>query len=159
MRFLNIKNATVEICGACFTDCQGCYMKYVAAKSKTVPFNELAEVIDWLKKWTNCRSISLVGGEPLLHPDLPKIIKYCRSKGFRVTLITSLKVGESAVGKRNRSFVTREFVNGKIDLDVSFQAGKNEMDYEDFVRFLERNASGKKQIFSNIVVDNPEEYL
>src|SRR3982750_126031 len=51
--------------------------------------------IDDLKKWVwkirelGTMRIALVGGEPLLHPDVVEIVRYCRELGFATSLTTN----------------------------------------------------------------------
>ncbi len=37
---------------------------------------------------TGCQHVTLTGGEPLLRPDLPRLVDYLRARNLRVTLIT-----------------------------------------------------------------------
>src|SRR5437667_7707114 len=51
--------------------------------------------IEDLKKWVRkirelgTMRIALVGGEPLTHPDIVKIVRYCRELGFATSLTTN----------------------------------------------------------------------
>ena len=51
--------------------------------------------IDDLKKWVRkirelgTMRIALVGGEPLVHPDIVELVRYCRELGFATSLTTN----------------------------------------------------------------------
>lgn len=51
--------------------------------------------LDELKKWTRkirdlgTMRIALVGGEPLTHPDIVELVRYCRELGFATSLTTN----------------------------------------------------------------------
>ena len=56
--------------------------------SAPVPLETLLKQVDHLAK-LGTASLTVTGGETLLHPDLDKVIKYARDKGMIVTMITN----------------------------------------------------------------------
>src|ERR1700754_940928 len=56
--------------------------------SSPVPTRELLARVDHLAKLKTA-SITFTGGEPLLHPDLDKVIAAARAHGMIVTIITN----------------------------------------------------------------------
>ncbi|MGH8139327.1 MAG: radical SAM protein, partial [Steroidobacteraceae bacterium] len=56
--------------------------------SDPVPFLVLAARIDHLAK-LNTAAVTLTGGEPLLHPELPEIVRAARKRKMIVTMITN----------------------------------------------------------------------
>src|SRR5262245_47514766 len=56
--------------------------------SRPVPFADLRQRIDRLAD-LGTSIITLSGGEPLLHPDVARIIEYIRARGAIATLITN----------------------------------------------------------------------
>lgn len=56
--------------------------------SPPVPTAELLARVEHLAR-LGTASITFTGGEPLLHPDLDKIIRFARDKGMIVTMITN----------------------------------------------------------------------
>src|SRR5262245_35704347 len=70
----------------CNLDCSYC-TEYDNAK----PHPSLADLKLWLHKVRSLGTmrIALVGGEPLLHPDIVEIVRYCRELGFATSLTTN----------------------------------------------------------------------
>jgi MoaA/NifB/PqqE/SkfB family radical SAM enzyme len=70
----------------CNLDCSYC-TEYDNAK----PHPALADLKTWLHKIRSLGTmrIALVGGEPLLHPDIVEIVRYCRELGFATSLTTN----------------------------------------------------------------------
>jgi len=70
----------------CNLDCSYC-TEYDNAK----PHPPLADLKRWLAKIRDLGTmrIALVGGEPLLHPDIVEIVRYCRELGFATSLTTN----------------------------------------------------------------------
>lgn len=84
-------NGWLEITTHCNMRCPNCYR---GCDQESIPqFHEsLEEVktnIDELIRIRNCHIISISGGEPLLHPELPEIIRYISSKGAKPWLHTN----------------------------------------------------------------------
>ncbi|MBW2298001.1 MAG: radical SAM protein [Deltaproteobacteria bacterium] len=75
------KNIFFHILTHCNLKCGHCYINKAQHGSSTLP---LATVSAWLQVFTGSGADSnlvLLGGEPTLHPDLPRIVKTARSKG------------------------------------------------------------------------------
>jgi MoaA/NifB/PqqE/SkfB family radical SAM enzyme len=68
-------------------------------KKKIVSFDEAKMAIDYLIE-INTGVLSLTGGEPLLNPELPEIIKYARSKGLIVITGTNGRLLTKPLAKR-----------------------------------------------------------
>src|SRR5246127_3875305 len=56
--------------------------------SPPVPLEDLLARVDHLAS-LNTASITFTGGEPLLHPDLDKVVRAARGHGMIVTMITN----------------------------------------------------------------------
>ena len=73
-----------DIVHRCNMECANCYL----------PFRDYADlntdkVIDFIKRFKVKTEFRLIGGEPTLHKDLPKIIKEATSLGHRTTIATN----------------------------------------------------------------------
>lgn len=77
--------AKVEITYNCNYKCKYCYVKDV--KAKFMPFDDLKVIMKKLKD-NGVNRLFITGGEPFLHPDILKIIKYSSELRF-VTIVQS----------------------------------------------------------------------
>ncbi len=70
----------------CNLDCS-----YCTEYDNSVPHPPLADLKMWLRKIRELGTmrIALVGGEPLLHPDIVEVVRYCRELGFATSLTTN----------------------------------------------------------------------
>jgi molybdenum cofactor biosynthesis enzyme MoaA len=88
----------VDIVHRCNMECSNCYLPNRSYKD--IDFNRLIETISKFKKRTEFR---LIGGEPTLHKDLPKIIKLVTSMPLkhRIVLVTNgLRLANEAYVKK-----------------------------------------------------------
>ncbi|MBI4161500.1 MAG: radical SAM protein [Acidobacteria bacterium] len=70
----------VEITNRCNFDCVMCQRKDLGVVFRDMPFDLFRRVLDRIPDST--RLVCLTGwGEPLLHPDLPEMIRYARDRG------------------------------------------------------------------------------
>lgn len=76
----------LEVTDVCNIHCKGCYrMRRTGHK----PLEQLKEEVLFLKKWRNCNSITLAGGESILHPDILELISFIRDHGMKAMVITN----------------------------------------------------------------------
>src|SRR5436853_3312425 len=70
----------------CNLDCA-----YCTEYNNSRPHPTLEDLKIWIRKIRDLGTmrIALVGGEPLLHPDIVKIVRYCRELGFATSLTTN----------------------------------------------------------------------
>lgn len=84
----------VEITTRCNMACPGCYrgcnLKSTNKGDKSL--EKIKEEILLFKKVRNCQTISLTGGEPLLHPDILKIVNFVKKNRMNVNLLTNGKL-------------------------------------------------------------------
>jgi organic radical activating enzyme len=76
----------LEITDACNIYCEGCYRKKLSGHK---PLEQIKDDIRFFKHWRNPDSITIAGGEPLLHPQLDAIVAYIREFGMKPMLITN----------------------------------------------------------------------
>ncbi|MEK6879085.1 MAG: radical SAM protein, partial [Nanoarchaeota archaeon] len=73
----------MNITNVCMLNCYGCY------RPKTIEqmtYEQFKTVIDKLPSVNN---ITLTGGEPFVHPDLLKMVRYCAKKNRKPRIVTS----------------------------------------------------------------------
>lgn len=76
---LVVENVDIHVVNSCNLRCFGC--NHLADYGYGGPF-PVAEVVDWIQPWKNrlrFKRINLMGGEPLLHPELKDICMEYRS--------------------------------------------------------------------------------
>lgn len=76
-----------EITDICNIHCKGCYRRMKGDGHK--PLEQIKEEILFLRKWTNCDSIILAGGEAILHPQILEIIRFIKENGMKSLIHTN----------------------------------------------------------------------
>ncbi len=79
-------HATLDILRECNIACPGCFNNQPPA---TKDLGQLRRELDQLLALRRLHTITLSGGEPLLHPDLPDIIRLIRRRNLRVAILTN----------------------------------------------------------------------
>ena len=79
----------IAITYRCNNKCRFCYAYSPYRESNEMSTDEVKKIIDIIVDDAHVPSLSFTGGEPTLRPDLFELIKYGRSKGLRVNLITN----------------------------------------------------------------------
>jgi len=84
-RFHNIYLYVTE---RCQLRCGHCYMGDRLERGLSLSFEQATRIMD------HCRTlggeyITFLGGEPTLHPDLPRMVDYARDQGYRQVMINS----------------------------------------------------------------------
>jgi pyruvate-formate lyase-activating enzyme len=84
-------NGWIEITTACNLSCPGCYRgcdrQDHPGRQKSV--EEIEQEIRTLQRIRNCSMISISGGEPLLHPDLLRIVAFIKANNMTPVLFTN----------------------------------------------------------------------
>jgi hypothetical protein len=81
-----VPHATIEMNQVCNLACEGCY-KHKFSFQK--PVEELKKEIDFVATKRNLETLTLLGGEPTLHPSICDIVRYVKSKGIRPHILTN----------------------------------------------------------------------
>lgn len=84
-------NGWVEVTRACNFRCPNCYRGVDRKDHRHThkPLEGIKEEIIELENIRNCETISLAGGEPLLHPDFLKIIRFIKKRSLYSLLFTN----------------------------------------------------------------------
>ncbi|MFC1529757.1 radical SAM protein [Gemmatimonadota bacterium] len=109
----------VEITDACNLECHGCYR---LRRDGHKPLDEIKQEILFLKKWRNVDSITLAGGEPLIHPDIVEIVSYISEQGLKAM---SLSNGVAL----NETFLRELKKAGLVKISFHIDAGQNRKDW------------------------------
>ncbi len=94
--------AWLEPTSQCNLHCDGCYRKNRKDSHKSL--NEIKHDLQVFKKNRKTDSISIAGGEPLLHPNIIEIVKFIKKMGWKPVINT------------NGEFLTKELLH---DLKVA----------------------------------------
>lgn len=84
-----LKDLCFEIIQKCPNNCLFCSSCADITKENIISYEDFTKTIDYFYEKYGIKEISLSGGEPLLHPDLYKMIAYCSNKGIKTVLFTS----------------------------------------------------------------------
>ncbi|HEX3128034.1 MAG TPA: radical SAM protein [Thermoanaerobaculia bacterium] len=84
-RFHNIYLYVTE---RCQLRCGHCYMGDRLERGLNLPFERAASIMDYSRRLGG-EYITFLGGEPTLHPDLPRMVDYALDAGYRQVMINS----------------------------------------------------------------------
>ena len=82
----DVPHALLDILRGCNLRCRACY-NHSSAHCK--PLEAVRAEVESLLRIRRLQSISIVGGEPLLHPELCAIVRFLRSRGLHVEVFTN----------------------------------------------------------------------
>ena len=82
----DVPHALVDINRGCNVTCRSCYNTQPAIAK---PVDDIKRDFETLMQMRKLDSVSIVGGEILMHPDLSDIVSYIRSKDIHVELFTN----------------------------------------------------------------------
>lgn len=81
-----VPHAVLEINQRCNISCNACYK---SKSAYTKPFRRVVAELDALCACRDLSTVTIAGGEPTLHPELPAIIAHCAGRGLSVQLISN----------------------------------------------------------------------
>lgn len=76
----------LEITDVCNIYCKGCYRQRLTGHKG---LDEIKDEILFFKKWRNCDNISISGGEPLIHPEIEKVVAFTAENGMKPVILTN----------------------------------------------------------------------
>jgi hypothetical protein len=82
----DVPHAILDILRGCNIRCRDCYN---SEPDHLKPLPEIDAQLDALARLRKLHSVSIVGGEPALHPDLAEIVRRARRRGLFVELFTN----------------------------------------------------------------------
>ncbi|MGN0223374.1 MAG: radical SAM/SPASM domain-containing protein [Muribaculaceae bacterium] len=91
--------ANILLTQKCIRSCPYCFARkhmHDAPPDDILKWEDLIYIIDFFRRG-NQNAISLLGGEPFLHPDIVDYILYIINRGMHVTVFTSGVVSEKAL--------------------------------------------------------------
>ncbi len=82
----HVPHVVVEVNQRCNITCAACYKDRFGLQK---PLDEVRADIDLACSLRDLSALTLAGGEPTLHPDLPEIVRYVASKGIAPHILTN----------------------------------------------------------------------
>lgn len=92
----NLISVNLHITPACNYGCKFCFAHFASSR-KLLRFEDWAKIIQLLKDH-GTQKVTFVGGEPLLHPDISRLLEFSHQLGLTTTIVT------------NGSLITKEFL-------------------------------------------------
>ena len=156
--------ATYEITNTCNLSCKHCMNQSGKTTFPGLPIEDalalIAEMYD-----ANVRSLYISGGEPLTYPEIDRVLRFCKEKGFKLSMATNgvlvpehldtitecvrdISISLDGIGTVHDDFrgmpgmfeaVAKTFacLRGKVNMIVSTVIWKGNVDsLEDIVRFV-----------------------
>jgi hypothetical protein len=114
----DVPHATIETNRTCNIQCRSCYN---LDRAFIKGLAEIKSEIDILAARRKLHTLSLVGGEPTLHPDLFDIIAHVKSKGILCQLLTN---GIVLIGDANGAYLDHLIRSGLDRVLVHIDSGQ-----------------------------------
>lgn len=81
-----VPHATLEINRSCNLGCRCCYN---VDRTGVKPVAEVEHDLDLLLSWRRLQAVTILGGEPTLHPDLAQIVALVKGRGLFCQMLTN----------------------------------------------------------------------
>ena len=83
---LDNQGGWVEVTDRCNISCPGCYRQRLEGDR---PLSEVKEDIGKCMRVTNCDTMVIAGGEPLLYPEIVEVVRYTASLGMKPLILSN----------------------------------------------------------------------
>lgn len=153
----------LEITLKCYVGCKDCYkQESVSAKSPHLDREVVEKRLEWIKEHTSAKSVSLIGGEPLLHPNFIEIFKKAQELGLEVHIITAGQISKLEHEQKNYEFMLDQYEQGNLHIDLSYQPGRNgkafKRTYTDILERAESKRIKLKKVIKYFERVDPEKF-
>jgi len=82
----SVPHGTLDLLRGCNVSCPGCYNRHSPAVK---PFQQIKDELRQMMTLRRVQTVSLLGGEPTLHPQLADIVRHIAAQGIRVLLFSN----------------------------------------------------------------------
>ena len=127
----------LHILEACNFRCRQCFSKF--GTEKLLPVESWKQIVDNCIAGADVTEFNIAGGEPMLYPGLAELVKYIRSKGVKVSLIT------------NGSLMDKEWIKNYAGMYETIGFSVDSLDDETNKKIGRCDRSGKTIPVSRIV--------
>lgn len=108
---------------ACNFKCRQCFSKF--GTEKLLPMEGWKKIVDNCIAGADVDEFNIAGGEPILYPGLAELVKYIRSKGIKVSLITNGSLmDEEWIKNYARLYETIGFSVDSLDDETNKKIGR-----------------------------------
>lgn len=76
-------------CGFCYAGCGTAGLPAGWTEDRVMSDDEVCRVLEIVRHDARCPSVSFTGGEPTLHPSLPRFVRHAKELGSKVNLISN----------------------------------------------------------------------
>jgi len=137
------KQIAIEVTSRCQLRCQGC-MKTLGYPDQDMPLDFFKSIID--RNYFDATIIPYQNGEPLLHPDIFKMIEYTISKGMRSYITTNGLIWNEdlfqLITEKNRCYQIIFSLDGIVDnksrsIEQARPGSNRKLIYDHIMRFKE----------------------
>ena len=124
---IKLENLTLEITSDCPMGCEFCSSNVGRCRVVSYSLEEMKSIVDEVST-LGCKTISLSGGEPLVHPRIIEISKYIKDKEIYLHIYTSGNVFYfQSAGPLSASLVSDLKTSGIDKLIFSIHGGEPEL--------------------------------
>ena len=113
----------LHVLEACNFKCRQCFSKF--GTEKLLPMEGWKKIVDNCIAGADVDEFNIAGGEPILYPGLAELVKYIRSKGIKVSLITNGSLmDEEWIKNYARLYETIDFSVDSLDDETNKKIGR-----------------------------------
>lgn len=113
----------LHILETCNFKCRQCFSKF--GTEKLLPVKDWEKIVDNWIAGADVDEFNIAGGEPILYPGLAELVKYIRSKGIKVSLITNGSLmDEEWIKNYARLYETIGFSVDSLDDETNKKIGR-----------------------------------
>ena len=113
----------LHVLEACNFKCRQCFYKF--GTEKLLPMEGWKKIVDNCLAGADVDEFNIAGGEPILYPGLAELVKYIRSKGIKVSLITNGSLmDEEWIKNYARLYETIGFSVDSLDDETNKKIGR-----------------------------------
>lgn len=113
----------LHVLEACNFKCRQCFSKF--GMEKLLPMEGWKKIVDNCIAGADVDEFNIAGGEPILYPGLAELVKYIRSKGIKVSLITNGSLmDEEWIKNYARLYETIGFSVDSLDDETNKKIGR-----------------------------------
>ena len=127
----------------CPNNCKFCSSNSSREAKTIISFEQFEKTIKYFVGNGGVQELSISGGEPFLHPDLMKMVEFCKSKGIRTVVFTS--------GIKKSNILTEETKEYWIE-----ERERSLSEIEENEPWNEKAKKGVQKFYERVI--NPEAY-